>query len=116
MNRSSAPHRGYDHSNEGDWTLLDVFGEVDLSWSHEIRQAVLDALGSTSALAVLLTRVSYIDSSGIAALVEGFQQARAKGRRFALVAPSEPVISVLELARLDRVFPIFDDFESARER
>ena len=50
--------------------------------------------------------MSYIDSSGIAALVEGFQAARARGSRFALVAVSDAVRAVLELARLDRVFQL----------
>jgi anti-sigma B factor antagonist len=96
------------------WTVLDVYGEVDLSWSQEVRRQVLDALNNAPALAVLLSRVSYIDSSGIAALVEGFQQARARGLRFALVEPSAPVTSVLELARLDRVFPIFATLADAQ--
>ncbi len=98
------------------WIILDVHGEVDLSWSQEIRRSVLDALATTPApaLAVELSEVSYIDSSGIAALVEGFQQARAKGQRFALVSPSASVTSVLELARLDRVFPIYADLAAAQ--
>ena len=96
------------------WIILDVHGEVDLSWSQEIRRSVLEALATTPALAVELSEVSYIDSSGIAALVEGFQQARAKGQRFALVSPSASVNSVLELARLDRVFPIYADLAAAQ--
>ena len=60
-------------------------------------------------------QVSYIDSSGIAALVEGFQSARARGSRFALVAVSDAVRAVLELARLDRVFLIVAD-PDARSR
>jgi anti-sigma B factor antagonist len=105
---------GCDHRVDANWTVLDVRGEVDLSWSQDIRRQVLDALSATPALAVVLNRVSYIDSSGIAALVEGFQQARARGLRFALVAPSPSVTSVLELARLDRVFPIHADLASAQ--
>lgn len=106
--------KGCELSRDGDWALLRVWGELDLSWSQEVRRQVLDALAKARALAVQLDAVSYIDSSGIAALVEGFQQARAKGARFALLAPSEPVRAVLELARLDRVFPIFSDLAAAR--
>lgn len=99
---------------EGDWALLRVWGEVDLSWSQDVRKQVLEAYARSRALAVLLAEVSYIDSSGIAALVEGFQLARGKSGRFALIAPSDPVRAVLELARLDRVFPIFPDIAAAR--
>ena len=89
--------------------LIRLRGEVDLSWSQQVRDAVLTALGKSTRVGVVLSDVSYIDSSGIAALVEGFQNARTKGSGFALVAVSDAVRAVLELARLDRVFPIVAD-------
>ena len=89
--------------------LIRLSGEVDLSWSQQVRHAVLAALEDKPAVGVELSEVSYIDSSGIAALVEGFQSARARGSRFALVAVSDAVRAVLELARLDRVFLIVAD-------
>jgi anti-sigma B factor antagonist len=89
--------------------LIRLRGEVDLSWSQQVRQAVLSALETNPAVGVELSEVSYIDSSGIAALVEGFQSARSRGSRFALVAVSDAVRAVLELARLDRVFVIVAD-------
>ncbi|HJT99254.1 MAG TPA: STAS domain-containing protein [Rhodanobacteraceae bacterium] len=89
--------------------LIRLSGEVDLSWSQKVREAVLTALEQHPAVGVELSQVSYIDSSGIAALVEGFQNARARGSRFALVAISDAVRAVLELARLDRVFLIVAD-------
>ena len=87
-------------------SVIRLRGEVDLSWSQQVRDAVLGALGNSARVGVELSEVSYIDSSGIAALVEGFQHARSKGKGFALVAVSDAVRAVLELARLDRVFPI----------
>ncbi len=86
------------------YILIRLSGEVDLSWSAQVRRAVLDALGGNTTVGVDLSEVSYIDSSGIAALVEGFQSARSHGSRFVLVAVSDAVRAVLELARLDRVF------------
>jgi anti-sigma B factor antagonist len=98
----------------GDYILVRLRGEVDLSWSQQVRRAILDALGAGSKVGVELSQVSYIDSSGIAALVEGFQSARGKSQQFGLVAVSKPVMAVLQLARLDKVFPIFPDAETAR--
>lgn len=98
----------------GDYVLVRLKGEVDLSWSREVRQAILSGLGATGKVGVELSQVSYIDSSGIAALVEGFQNARGKGQQFGLVAVSKAVMAVLQLARLDRVFPIFPDLDAAR--
>jgi anti-sigma B factor antagonist len=97
----------------GGYTLVRVQGEVDLSWSQQVRDTILAALGRGDA-GVELSRVTYIDSSGIAALVEGFQTARAKGKRFGLIAASQQVLAVLQLARLDKVFPLFADVDAAR--
>lgn len=98
----------------GDYTLVRVRGEVDLSWSQQVRRAILDALGACGKVGVELSQVSYIDSSGIAALVEGFQNARGKGQQFVLIGASKPVMAVLQLARLDKVFPLFPDLDAAR--
>jgi anti-sigma B factor antagonist len=100
---------GIETELRGDIALIRLSGEVDLSWSQQVRTAVLDALQKHAAVGVELSQVSYIDSSGIAALVEGFQSARTRGSRFALVAISDAVRAVLELARLDRVFLIVPD-------
>ena len=97
----------------GGYALVRVRGEVDLSWSQQVRDAILAALGH-GGVGVELAQVTYIDSSGIAALVEGFQRARSAGRRFGLIAVSKQVLAVLQLARLDKVFPLFADAESAR--
>ena len=58
-----------------------------------------------------ISRVSYIDSSGVASLVESFQSARNAGLLFGLVAVSETALRVLKLARLDLVFPIHATLE-----
>ena len=100
---------GIESENFDGAVLIRLSGEVDLSWSQQVRRAVLAALESNPIVGVELSEVSYIDSSGIAALVEGFQTARARGSRFALVSVSDAVRAVLELARLDRVFLIVAD-------
>jgi len=98
---------------EDGFTVVAIGGEVDLSWSAEIRSAILEALESDGGVLVELKQVSYIDSSGIAALVEGFQTAKAKDLQFGLIAISPAVRAVLELARLDQVFPIHDGLAAA---
>lgn len=94
--------------------VVAVSGEVDMSWSNDLRETILKPLDEGKAVMVEMSAVSYIDSSGIAALVEGFQKARSGGQVFCLVGISDSVRSVLELARLDRVFPIYPDVETAR--
>ncbi len=87
-------------------TTIYVSGEVDLSNSAEVRKTILAALKTTPVVKVNLSAVDYIDSSGIAAMVEGLQFANSNGRTFCLTEPSKQVNSILELARLDQVFNI----------
>ena len=91
---------------KGDLCDIFVAGEVDLSNSAELRKTILGALKGASTVVVNLSDVSYIDSSGIAALVEGLQQANSQNKAFSLTQPSDQVRSILELARLDQVFTI----------
>ena len=65
---------------------------------------------------VNLGGVQLIDSSGIASLLEGFQEARKKGKIFVISAISNPVMRVLNLAHLETVFNIADNMEDAREK
>jgi anti-sigma B factor antagonist len=103
---------GCNTRDEGEFRIVAVSGEVDLSWSSELRTSILDAMSSAQTVMVDLSEVSYIDSSGIAALVEGYQKAKGKSIRFGLLGISDAVRAVLELARLDQVFPIHANLDS----
>ncbi|MGH8119055.1 MAG: STAS domain-containing protein [Gammaproteobacteria bacterium] len=91
---------------EGGYTIIELEGEVDLSCSPEVRKVILDILKSGQHLLVDLSAVSYIDSSGVASLVEGYQVAKRKKLKFGLVGVSQSAMGVLVLARLDKIFPI----------
>ena len=100
---------------EGDIAVVTLKGDLDLEHSSRMRQNLLDILGKVRAVIVDLAGVTMIDSSGIASLLEGFQEARKKGKDFFLAAPGDPVIRVLKLARLDTVFQIADDVTAAEK-
>lgn len=87
--------------------LIAAKGEVDLGSAPKLRDAILKAVKkSKDQVAVDLSGVGYMDSSGVATLVEGLKACREPGKSFALVAPSGPVMKVLQLSRLDSVFTI----------
>jgi len=90
----------------GSYSMISLHGEIDLGCSPEARQVILDQLESGQHVLVEMASVSYIDSSGVASLVEGLRLARTRGLEFALVAVSAPALQVLELARLQKVFAI----------
>ena len=86
---------------------IKVEGEVDLSSSPELRTAILKAMPKGKGMvAVDLSGVPYMDSSGVATLVEGLKSVGKQGADFVLVSPSAAVMKVLQLSRLDTVFDI----------
>ncbi len=95
------------------YVVLSLSGEVDMQYSPDARKQILSVLERSKNLLVDLSKVTYIDSSGVASLVEGFQLSRKRNLKFGLVGVSQPVMQVLRLARLDTVFPIH---ESVNER
>ena len=62
-----------------------------------------------------MSAVSYIDSSGVAVLVEGHQTASKLDLQFGLVAPSRAVMDVLKLARMEEILSIHASIENLEE-
>lgn len=83
-------------------------GDVDLEHSPRAREVLLESLEHGKSIFVDLSGVTYIDSSGVASLVEAFQRAKGQGSEFALVAVNPAALRVFQLARLDKVFVIHE--------
>lgn len=98
-------------------SIIDCEGDVDLYSSPRLREVLLAQMkpGSPSVL-VNMGGVGYVDSSGIATLVEGLQLSRQTKTRFGLFGLRHNARSVLELARLNKVFSIFDNEQEALEK
>jgi anti-sigma B factor antagonist len=88
-------------------SIVVLKGDVDLESSPAAREVLLKSVDGAGKVLVDLSSVTYIDSSGVASLVEALQAAKRNGGRFALVAASDPTRRVLELARLDKVFTMY---------
>ena len=87
-----------------------VSGEGDMNSAPGLRRALREAVDAgPGGVVVHLAAVSYMDSAGIAVLIEGLQWSRRKGLPFALAAVPRSVRVVLELARLDTVFTILPE-------
>lgn len=89
------------------WRIIEVQGEVDLNSSPELRAAIMKEVEANRKVGVDLSGARYMDSSGVATLVEGFKTAAKNG--FALIRPSNAVMRVLQLSRLDTLFDIRDN-------
>lgn len=98
---------------QGGTVVVALAGEIDLQHSPNVRRQLMDLMFERRDVLVDLARVAYIDSSGIASLVEAYQMARKNATRFVLVAVSQPVLRVLQLARLDKVFTLAETVDAA---
>jgi anti-sigma B factor antagonist len=98
-------------------TIFDLSGDIDLAHSSEVRRIVLLEVREKRTPRVILNlhEVSYIDSSGVASLVEGLKASRDAGSRLILFGLSPIAHEVLRLTRLLTVFEIYDTERQALE-
>jgi len=91
-------------------TILDITGDIDLAHSPAMRKALLQEIKEKKTPKVFLNleKVRYIDSSGIASLVEGLKASRDMGSRLILFGLSKTVREVMELSRLQKIFEIHE--------
>jgi len=96
-------------------TIFDVSGDIDLATSPELRKALLHELRDQKMPRVVLNlgAVRYIDSSGVASLVEGLKASRDVGSRFILFGLNKTIREVLQLSKLLRIFEIYESEEQS---
>jgi anti-sigma B factor antagonist len=99
----------------GNATIVDVVGDITLYNSPEVRKVLLGLLREKRVPRVIVNMksVKYIDSAGVASLVEGLKVSRDLKSRFALYGLSPAAREVLELTRLNKVFEIHESEEEA---
>jgi len=99
---------------KNDATIVSIKGDVDLYSSPQVRKAIIGLTAKkTPAILVNLTEVSYMDSSGVATLVEGLQQVGKYKGQFKIFGLASAVKEVFELSRLDKVFDVQTDEAAA---
>ena len=97
--------------------VIPLEGEIDLHISPRITTTLNAALKAKPGnLVIDMGNVSYIDSSGLAVLIEAMQKVEKYGGKFALAGLQENVKPIFEIARLDQVFQIYPDIDSALAR
>jgi len=103
-------------TKENKFALVDIEGEVDLYSSPDLRQKLLELTSAQmDAIIVDLHKVKYMDSSGVATLVEALQQVGKYGGKLKLANLRDAVKDVFELSRLDKVFDVCESVEDAKK-
>jgi anti-sigma B factor antagonist len=94
--------------------VLPLEGEIDLHVSPRVAASLRAMIEQKlPRIVVDLSAVSYIDSSGLAVLIEGMQTVEAYGGKFILAGLQDNVRPIFEIARLDQVFMIFPHVDAA---
>ena len=94
--------------------VLPLEGEIDLYVSPALTQS-LNAITEKKPerMVIDLSRATFIDSAGLAALILAMQTVETYGGRFFLTGLHETMRSIFEISRLDQVFQIFPDVDAA---
>lgn len=104
-------------SRNKNYAILSLSGEVDLYSSPEFRKRLINLTKpKTPTIVVDLSEVSYMDSSGVATLVEGLQLIENYKGNFYICGLTTMVREVFELSRLDTVFAIHESLDKLKEK
>ena len=94
--------------------VLPLEGDIDLHVSPVVTESLNAIIKKKPDLIVIdLSRATYIDSAGMAALILAMQEVEAYGGQFFLSGLQENIRSIFETSRLDGIFRIFPDVDAA---
>lgn len=100
--------------NKGDVTVCYIEGEVDINTAPSIKK-MFDKMtkGSPMKVAINFKDVTYVDSSGLATLVEILKNMRVYGGKLKLTNLSSKIKSLFEITKLDKLFDILSEEQEA---
>jgi anti-sigma B factor antagonist len=97
---------------DGRYAVVTLRGELDLAGASGLRDRLRTTCDQNGGRVVLdLTDLTFIDSTGLAILVEYHEKARAAGGRLILLAPRAAVLRILDITGLDERLTICDRIE-----
>ncbi|MGA3171771.1 MAG: STAS domain-containing protein [Chthoniobacteraceae bacterium] len=100
--------------SEPEPSIISLEGEIDLHESPNVRESLRPYIERKAPrVFVDMTEVSYVDSSGLAVLIDAMQRIANYGGKFGIIGIRPAVRNVLEIARLDQVFRLYPDRASA---
>ncbi|MCA9302953.1 MAG: STAS domain-containing protein [Phycisphaerales bacterium] len=102
------------HEEGAGIVVITPTADIDMSRSPELRTAIQQAMSKKiNKLIVNLDGVNYMDSSGLATLVEAMRTANTSNTQLILTAMHPKVRAIFDIARLDSFFTIIDSVEQA---
>ncbi len=89
----------YKIEDKGNLKIVHLTGEIDMDVADKTRQSILPLINAGNDVQLNLSKVEYMDSSGISVLIESKKLSEQKNTKFELIEVSKPVEKVLAMAR-----------------
>jgi anti-sigma B factor antagonist len=94
--------------------ILELSGELDLAEAPRLSEQLLRTLNTCNGPVVVdLSRLDFIDSTGLNALIAGYHRAKQLGRPYAVAGLRRSAASLFKITALDSVIPIYDTASDA---
>lgn len=98
------------------WTVVSVYGELDVASAPTLREQLIELVASGSHKLVLdLEGLDFLDSTGLGAIISALKRARTNGGDLRLVCTQSRIRRLFEITALDKAFPLFPSLDSAIE-
>jgi anti-sigma B factor antagonist len=106
MSQSGSAEFGAEIKLLGGKVTVTISGEVDLSCADALLKCLGEAASKSAHITVDLSNVTFIDSSGLGALVVAQKQLRGNDGSLTLRSPQKQARAVIRIAGLDEMLPI----------
>lgn len=104
------------HATQDGLTTVTITDELNLVTGPQLKQTLSDLIeGGATRIIADLSEVSFIDSTGLGALVSGLKNAKLKGGNLTLAGLQEQARSIFEITMAYRIFDLFDSVSEAKQ-
>jgi anti-sigma B factor antagonist len=93
--------------------IVDIVGDVDLNGTPQLRKLLFASLRESPKVIINLTAIRYIDSSGIAVMIEALKESQRLKRQFVLFGMNSRVHDVFKLTHVMQIFQVVETEEQA---
>lgn len=88
--------------------VLDIEGEIDVYTSPQLKLDIVKlAESGIKTLVINLSKVEYLDSTGLGVLIGGLKRLREAGGNMIIVGPSMRILRIFEITGIDKIFGIY---------
>jgi anti-sigma B factor antagonist len=93
------------------YEIIHLVGEININNSALMKRELLKVISHQKSILLDFTNLNFIDSSGIATLIESFNITTTSDLKLAIIGANDLPLKMLELTKLDKVFPLFDSIQ-----